>query len=515
MIARRLPSILPPLAPGGGDRGHAHPVGRGPARGRGLVTARPFRSPHHTISAAGLVGGANPPQPGEATLAHRGVLFLDELSEFARPSLEALRQPLEDGHVTIVRGQQVIVFPTSFMLVAASNPCPCGYGEQRCQCTQADLVRHRRRLSGPLLDRIDILMRVERPPAEALRQQIAPASAAGPRARRRRPRAPAAPARRPARDLQRPADVEADPRPRPDHPERPAAARRALRPAHALGPRPHADPARRPHGRRPRRLRRRRRRARERRREPALRGRRPARGGGMTRVRRLPAPDRPDRGDGRAPPDRVQAAHRARAGAGAARRGPAGPCRRGGDPAPVRDVRRGRGARAGRGRRAGDGLRLPRRVSRSALRDLADPPAVLHVRGDPAALQAEEAVAVVGARQASSYGIEIARALGRGLSAARVPVVSGLALGVDSAAHDGALEAPGPTIGVLAGSAHIAYPARGWRLHAAVARARRGDLRAAARGRRRTAGASSPATGSSRRSARSRSWCRPPSAPAR
>jgi magnesium chelatase family protein len=177
MLARRLPSILPPLAPG-----EAIEVTRilsvaGLRGASGLVRARPFRAPHHTVSAAGLVGGANPPQPGEATLAHRGVLFLDELSEFARPSLEALRQPLEDGHVTIVRGQQVMVFPTRFMLVAASNPCPCGLGGARCQCSQVDLVRHRRRLSGPLLDRIDILMRVERPPAEALRQQIAPASA--------------------------------------------------------------------------------------------------------------------------------------------------------------------------------------------------------------------------------------------------------------------------------------------------------------------------------------------------
>ncbi len=177
MIARRLPSILPPLAPE-----EAIEVTRilsvaGLRGAAGLARARPFRAPHHTVSAAGLVGGANPPQPGEATLAHRGVLFLDELSEFARPSLEALRQPLEDGHVTIVRGQQVMVFPTRFMLVAASNPCPCGLGGARCQCSQADLVRHRRRLSGPLLDRIDILMRVERPPAEALRRQIAPASA--------------------------------------------------------------------------------------------------------------------------------------------------------------------------------------------------------------------------------------------------------------------------------------------------------------------------------------------------
>ena len=176
MIARRLPSILPPLFPGEAIEVTRIQSITGMRGGAGLVTARPFRAPHHTVSAAGLVGGANPPQPGEATLAHRGVLFLDELSEFARPSLEALRQPLEDGHVTIVRGQQVTVFPTSFMLVAASNPCLCGQGGPRCRCTPAELARHRRRLSGPLLDRIDILMRVERPAAEALRQQIAPRS---------------------------------------------------------------------------------------------------------------------------------------------------------------------------------------------------------------------------------------------------------------------------------------------------------------------------------------------------
>ena len=128
MLARRLPSILPPLAPDEAIEVTRIQSVAGLRGGAGLVTARPFRAPHHTVSAAGLVGGANPPQPGEATLAHRGVLFLDELSEFARPSLEALRQPLEDGHVTIVRGQQVMVFPTSFMLVAASNPCPCGLG---------------------------------------------------------------------------------------------------------------------------------------------------------------------------------------------------------------------------------------------------------------------------------------------------------------------------------------------------------------------------------------------------
>ena len=106
------------------------------------------------------------------------MLFLDELSEFARPSLEALRQPLEDGHVTIVRGQRVMAFPTRFMLVAASNPCPCGMGDDDCSCSAADLARHHRRLSGPLLDRIDVLLAVGRPAAGALRDEQAPASAA-------------------------------------------------------------------------------------------------------------------------------------------------------------------------------------------------------------------------------------------------------------------------------------------------------------------------------------------------
>src|SRR5215211_508694 len=178
MLARRLPSILPPMT-----STEALEVTRiqsvaGLHEGAGLVLRRPFRAPHHTISASGLVGGGSHPLPGEATLAHHGVLFLDELSEFPRPSLEALRQPLEDGHVIIVRGQQVVAFPTRFMLVAASNPCPCGMGEEACRCTGADLARHQRRLSGPLLDRIDVLIPVGRPTAAALRGESAPPSAA-------------------------------------------------------------------------------------------------------------------------------------------------------------------------------------------------------------------------------------------------------------------------------------------------------------------------------------------------
>ena len=170
MLARRLPSILPQLT-----RAQAIEVTRihsvAGVHAGGLMTARPFRAPHHTVSAAGLVGGGTPPRPGEATLSHNGVLFLDELSEFQRTSLDALRQPLEDGHVTIVRGQRVLELPTRFMLVAASNPCPCGFAGvgDRCSCGEVDLRRHRRRLSGPLLDRMDLLVSVERPGERELR----------------------------------------------------------------------------------------------------------------------------------------------------------------------------------------------------------------------------------------------------------------------------------------------------------------------------------------------------------
>lgn len=170
MLARRLPSILPPM-----DRAEALEVTRvhGVAgiHTDGLVSARPFRAPHHTISPAGLVGGGNPPRPGEASLAHRGILFLDELSEFQRNAIEALRQPLEDGRVTIVRGQRALVFPTRFMLVAATNPCPCGYAglEDRCTCSELDIRRYQRRLSGPLLDRMDMLVDVLRPSETELR----------------------------------------------------------------------------------------------------------------------------------------------------------------------------------------------------------------------------------------------------------------------------------------------------------------------------------------------------------
>jgi magnesium chelatase family protein len=169
MLAQRLESILPRL-----DRREAIEVTRihsiaGRLAGE-LASRRPFRAPHHSITAAGLVGGAQRRWVGEVVLAHNGVLFLDELSEFTRPALEALRQPLEDGRVAIVRAQRSALYPARFMLVAATNPCPCGYAgdADRCRCSEADLARHRRRLSGPLLDRIDLLAHLQRDGAHDL-----------------------------------------------------------------------------------------------------------------------------------------------------------------------------------------------------------------------------------------------------------------------------------------------------------------------------------------------------------
>jgi magnesium chelatase family protein len=178
MLAQRLPSILPPL-----DDGEAIEVTRIRSllggEVSGLVRTRPFRAPHHTITAAGLVGGARNGSLGEIVLAHNGVLFLDELSEFSRPVLEALRQPLEDGRVAISRAHHCAVYPARFMLVAATNPCPCGYAgeEGGCRCSERDLARHRRRLSGPLLDRIDLMVDFHRVSQEQ-RDSLGPISSA-------------------------------------------------------------------------------------------------------------------------------------------------------------------------------------------------------------------------------------------------------------------------------------------------------------------------------------------------
>ncbi len=166
MLARRLPGILPRLSLAEAiEVTRVHSVAGQLPPGRGLVSQRPFRAPHHTISDAGLVGGGALPRPGEASLAHHGVLFLDELTEFRRNVLEVLRQPLEDGEVTIGRASQSLTFPARFVLAAAMNPCACGFlGDARrpCRCTPTIVRRYRAKVSGPLLDRIDL--HIEVPP---------------------------------------------------------------------------------------------------------------------------------------------------------------------------------------------------------------------------------------------------------------------------------------------------------------------------------------------------------------
>jgi magnesium chelatase family protein len=167
MLARRLPTILPAMARDEAlEVTRLHSVAGLLPPGRGLVDARPFRAPHHSVSAAGLLGGGSGLiRPGEVSLAHHGVLFMDEVNEFRRDVLEGLRQPLEDGRVVVVRASGAVAFPASFTLVAAANPCPCGFDgdlRRRCRCLPNRLNAYRQRLSGPLIDRMDIRLRVPR-----------------------------------------------------------------------------------------------------------------------------------------------------------------------------------------------------------------------------------------------------------------------------------------------------------------------------------------------------------------
>jgi magnesium chelatase family protein len=167
MLARRLPGILPPpTLEEALEITQVHSAA-GVGSGR-LAVERPFRAPHHTTSPQGLVGGGSIPRAGEITLAHRGVLFLDELAEFARDALDALRQPLEDGTVHVMRRQRAISFPARTMLVAACNPCPCAQPADRCTCGPLERGRYARRLSGPLLDRIDLVCQVDPVPVVEL-----------------------------------------------------------------------------------------------------------------------------------------------------------------------------------------------------------------------------------------------------------------------------------------------------------------------------------------------------------
>lgn len=164
MMAKRLPSILPPLSLGESlETTQIHSIAGKLGKGMSLISQRPFRAPHHTISEVALVGGGATPQPGEISLAHNGVLFADELPEFNKTTLEVLRQPLEDRKITISRAKYTIEYPCSFMFVASMNPCPCGYygdSTHNCVCTPGQIQRYMNKISGPLLDRIDIQIEI-------------------------------------------------------------------------------------------------------------------------------------------------------------------------------------------------------------------------------------------------------------------------------------------------------------------------------------------------------------------
>ncbi len=187
MLARRLPTILPRLSLAEAiEVTRIHSVAGQLPPDRALLAERPFRAPHHTISDAGLVGGGAVPRPGEASLAHHGVLFLDELTEFRRNVLEVLRQPLEDGRVTIGRAARTLTYPARFVLAAAMNPCPCGHlgdPRRRCRCTPRIIRRYRAKISGPLLDRIDLHIEVPPVSCPELLDAVEPESSAAVAAR--------------------------------------------------------------------------------------------------------------------------------------------------------------------------------------------------------------------------------------------------------------------------------------------------------------------------------------------
>jgi magnesium chelatase family protein len=172
MLARRLPGVLPPLSVDEAlDVTAVHSVAGLLPPGSGLLAERPFRAPHHSISGAALLGGGSHPRPGEVSLAHHGVLFLDEILEFPAPVLDLLRQPLEDGCVTVSRAARSATFPARFALVGAMNPCPCGFAGQlqrECRCTPNQVSHYRARLSGPLRDRFDLMVDVPPVPPEDL-----------------------------------------------------------------------------------------------------------------------------------------------------------------------------------------------------------------------------------------------------------------------------------------------------------------------------------------------------------
>ena len=166
MLARRMSSILPELTKEEAiEITKIYSISGLLGKDTGLVTTRPFRSPHHTSSTVAMIGGGSIPRPGEVTLAHHGVLFLDELPEFSKKTLEVLREPIEDRQITVSRANATLTFPSSIILVAAMNPCPCGFHGDKdhiCECSAGEIKRYTRKLSGPLLDRIDLHIRVSR-----------------------------------------------------------------------------------------------------------------------------------------------------------------------------------------------------------------------------------------------------------------------------------------------------------------------------------------------------------------
>ena len=180
MLARRLPSILPNLSfEEALETTKIHSIAGKLTREKSLITTRPFRAPHHTISSVSLVGGGRIPKPGEISLAHNGILFLDELPEFNKNTLEVLRGPIEDGIVSISRVNASITYPSNFMLIASMNPCPCGYYgsiEKECTCSKQMIQRYMGRISGPLLDRIDIQVEVSPVKYEKLQNEEKPES---------------------------------------------------------------------------------------------------------------------------------------------------------------------------------------------------------------------------------------------------------------------------------------------------------------------------------------------------
>jgi magnesium chelatase family protein len=192
MLAKRLPTILPDMSREEMlETTQIHSVAGLTGRDNPIMSTRPFRSPHHSVSATAIAGGTSNPKPGEISLAHNGVLFLDEIPEFPRDVLESLRQPLEDGHVTISRALSSVTFPSRFMLVCAMNPCKCGWfghPSGRCTCTESSVLRYHERLSGPLLDRIDIYIEMPSLEYDKLRKRSDAETSATVRARVNRAR---------------------------------------------------------------------------------------------------------------------------------------------------------------------------------------------------------------------------------------------------------------------------------------------------------------------------------------